>query len=233
VNKICTILAAVTVTSLVGSPATATPLFLQDFNSSNGGFTSAGSAIAPWTYNSSGGCWSTDGRQACSSPFSETLTSPTVTVSYADQLTLTFDHRYSFEVDQTVRWDGGQVRISINGGAFSAVPDTSFSANGYDGIIGGNGDLNGQEAFNGNSPGYSTPAFIRSIANLGNFNVGDTLAIQFIAGFDECARGLVPNWEIDLVQISDQRSVAEPTTLALFGLGLAGLGAMRRKKLDG
>jgi hypothetical protein len=229
-NKIFTILAAVTVTFLVGSPATATPLFLQNFNSSNGGFTSAGSAIAPWTYDSSGGCWSTNGRAACGSPFFETLTSPTVTVSYADQLTLTFDHRYSFEPDIT-RWDGGQVRMSINGGAFFAVPDASFSANGYDGIITGNNVLSGQEAFNGNSPGYSTPAFIRSIADLGNFNVGDTLAIQFIAGFDECGRGLEPNWQIDLVQISDQRSVAEPTTLALFGLGLAGLGAVRRKKL--
>ena len=84
-------------------------------------------------------------------------------------VTLTFDHRYSFEFDGSTRWDGGQVQMSINGGAWQAVPANAFSANGYVGTITGTGVLNGQPGFNDNSAGFTSGQFIRSVAVLGSF----------------------------------------------------------------
>lgn len=145
--------------------ATAGVILSEDFNAGDGGFTVYTQLTAgPWLYDSGSGSWATDGQDACGpNPKISTLTSPSFNVAASGSVTLSFDHRYSFEPDVT-RWDGGQVRISVNGGAFAAVPDANFSANGYDGIITGSGALNGQEAFNGNSPGYATPTYITSEA---------------------------------------------------------------------
>ena len=63
-----------------------------------------------------------------------------MTVGSPGTVVLQLDHRYSFEFDGT-RWDGGQVRISVNGGAFAPVPSSAFSANGYTGQIQGNNVL--------------------------------------------------------------------------------------------
>ena len=52
---------------------------------------------------------------------------------------LTFDHRYSFEVDSGGSWDGGAVFVSHNGGAYPMVDNSAFTANGYNGTLtGGN-----------------------------------------------------------------------------------------------
>src|SRR5690606_22875993 len=131
--------------------------------------------------------------------FSE-LNSGIATVAVAGPVTLSFRHRYSFEFDGT-RWDGGQVRVSVNGGAFTAVPNGSFSAGGYAGVITGNNILNGQLAYNGDSPGYASNNFITSVANLGVFNPGDTIRVQFVGAWDEFAEGTNPNWEIDSVSV--------------------------------
>jgi hypothetical protein len=50
--------------------------------------------------------------------------------------------------------------------------------------------------------GYETEAFITSIASLGTFNQGDTISLQFLGAWDDCAQGTVPNWEIDSVQFN-------------------------------
>lgn len=52
---------------------------------------------------------------------------------------LTFDHRYSFEVDSGGSWDGGAVFVSHNRGAYPMVDNSAFTANGYNGTLtGGN-----------------------------------------------------------------------------------------------
>src|SRR5207247_8916467 len=61
----------------------------------------------------------------------------------------TFTHRWSFEFDGTA-WDGGQVRVSRNGGPFT-TNDIVFSQNGYNGAVQsslytGVSDLHGQSA---------------------------------------------------------------------------------------
>lgn len=187
-----------------GAPAVG----LIDFNADDGDFTvvSTNSPGSPWAYDSGRGSWSAFDRTECgTAPRSSRLNSPGWTVVSPGTVTLTFVHRHSFEVD-TTRWDGGQLRVSVNGGVYTTVPAASFTANGYNNTIGGtdvpNSEIAGQLAFTAESTGYADGQFITSIARLGTFNAGDTLSIQFLAAWDDCAQGQVPNWEIDSVEFS-------------------------------
>ena len=195
------------------------PLY-KSFTNDNGGFTvvNNGAVEDPWSYNNATGRWFTNGTQNVGAPTNSELNSPLVTVGVAGPLTLNFTHRYSFEYDG-VRWDGGQVRISVNGGAFTAVPTGSFTQNGYVGQIQGNNVLTGLDGFNGDSPGYANGDLITSIANLGSFNVGDTIRVQFLGAWDEFSEGFNPNWEIDTVAIQ-----GAPVSLANFQTALRTVG---------
>jgi hypothetical protein len=196
-------------------------LLTEDFTSSNGGFTvvnSTGPAPeGPWVYSAANGNWTTDGSTSLNASSFSALNSPVLTISRGGGVTLTFKHRYSFEYDGT-RWDGGQVRVSINGGAFTMIPASAFTANGYIGIITGNNVLSGQNAFNGDSPGYGSGALITSTASLGALNAGDTVAVQFLGAWDEGARGTLPNWVIDSVNVV--QGGVRPVTFSVVAQGI-------------
>jgi hypothetical protein len=180
-------------------PAAAQDFYVQDFNSGNGGFTVTSDAgtPGPWTYNIVNGSWTCAGFDPCSGPLSTVLTSPAITVPASGNATVNLTHRYSFEGGA---YDGGQIQLSVNGGAFSAV--TSFSQNGYGGAVVGNGVLNGQSAFINDSPGYST-GYIVSIASLGGLSAGDSIQVRFVTGWDECSTGGNPSWQIDALRIAE------------------------------
>ncbi|HOK76373.1 MAG TPA: immunoglobulin domain-containing protein [Verrucomicrobiota bacterium] len=180
------------------------PMIIQDFSKDNGGFTVENTTPAPpgpWVYNATAGQWAADGGEdACTGPYNSKLTSPAYVVPVSDEVTLSFTHRYSFESDL---WDGGQVRISVNGGPFTPVSPDNFTANGYaEGLIQGSGILNGQRAFNGDSPGYASGQFITSSVILGKFNQNDTIAIQFVGAWDDCSTGSKPGWVIKSLQLA-------------------------------
>ncbi|MCL4178281.1 MAG: hypothetical protein KJ072_11150 [Verrucomicrobia bacterium] len=187
-------------------PSAGVELVLEDFNASNGGFTvendpaTPPGAWKPWIYDATGGQWSADGSDTeCGGPFNPRLTSPAYGVPQSDEVTLTFTHRYRFEGDL---YDGGQVRVSVNGGAFTPVPADNFTVNGYAaGNIVGNGILNGQRAFNSDSAGYEAVEFIQSSVILGTFSQGDTIAVQFVGGWDDCWSPGQPAWQIKDLQL--------------------------------
>jgi hypothetical protein len=199
---------------------------LIDFNAGPGDFTvvSTNNPGGPWAYDAVGGTWSAFDTNDCGAVAfrSSRLNSPILTVPAAGSVMLSFDHRYSFEAD-TTRWDGGQLRISINGGAYVTVPTASFTANGYNDTVGGadvpNNELAGQSAFTAQSADYDLGAHITSAVTLGTFNANDTLSIQFLGAWDDCAQGTVPNWEIKRVEFSpsleDRRPPPAFTDLAL------------------
>ena len=182
-------------------------LLTETFNSGNGGFTvtTPQSYQGPWSYNSGAGTWEETGHGNPDSghPNTSYLDSPPLTVTVAGQAILTFVHRWSREQD-TVNWDGNQVQVSVNGGAFTTVPGGSFTANGYNGVVGpgSTSALNGQPGFVGTSPNFTT-SNVTSVAVLGNFTTGDVVRVRFVAASDGNTQGpFLPGWEINSVQVN-------------------------------
>ncbi len=158
-------------------------------------------AAPGWTYDSLPGVWHADGYSgALFAPLTSRLHSPAVTIDKAAAVQLTFNHRYSFEPG----WDGGQVRVSVNGGLYTAVPLSAFSENGYNGAVFTNSTsiLQGQTAFVNESSGYATGTRVTSICELGAMNPGDSVSVEFLYGADYNQRGAVPNWEIESVTLA-------------------------------
>lgn len=145
----------------------------------------------------SGDKWSTNGGNP--NVYSNLL-SPSIVVPATGNVTLTFTHRFNFEVG----FDGGAVFVSVNGGTYTYLDGTAFSANGYSGnVTGSNVWTGGENVFGGASAGYGTPALIQSVANLGSFTAGDTVSVEFRGGWDDGFEEAPPNWEIGTVKLTD------------------------------
>ncbi len=196
----------------------------EDFSSSDGGWvsTETGGHADPWAYDGGAGAWSTDGSQT-SAPTHTRLTSPTLVVTTAGEIQVSFDHFYSIEGPD---WDAGALFASVNGGAFTYVDGSAFTANGYNSpVLVGQHDLQGSFGFTGDSAGYPTP--ITSTASLGVLGLGDTVAVQFLMANDQFAIGAnLPNWQIDSVSVPGTQAVPEPGSLLLIA-ACSGLLAFR------
>jgi hypothetical protein len=135
------------------------------------------------------------------------LISPNATVTATGAVTLTFDHRYFIET----AWDGSAVFVSVNGGAFTYLPLSAFSANGYAGDTLANTPNSawegGEDVFYGKSAGYDTPVLIQSVANLGVLTAGDTVAVEFRGGWDGGFNEAGTDWEIGAVKLTDAGAV--------------------------
>jgi hypothetical protein len=211
--------------------ADAAVLYGNNFNGGDGGMTVVNSAQAPegpWAYNAGTGSWRANGSENIGQPSDSALISPLISVPGGKAVSVGFGHRFSWEQD-TVNWDGGQLRVSVNGGPFNAVPGASFTQNGYNGIInpGAGPILNGQEGYVGTSAGYANGDFITSVANLGEFNVGDSIQVELLAGWDWFSKGSVPNWELTGIEVS---AVPEPSQVAMAGMTLLLGGWMALKR---
>ncbi len=190
----------------------------QDFAANDGGFTveNSGSPARPWAYNSANGTWSCYHADPCGpAQNASRLISPPLTVMRTGRAGLALTHRFSFEGDS---WDGGQIRVSINGGPFQTVPSSAFSEGGYtSGSLVGNHLLAGQAAFNGNSPDFASGANISSRASIGFVSAGDVIRVQMLAAWDECSAGTYdPSWVVDAVAVTEG---AQDPTLRLVATG--------------
>ncbi len=110
---------------------------------------------------------------------------------FGDSPKLTFWHWYKIENG----YDGGNVKISINGGEFQLITPTS----GYDGTISQNwgNPIGGQEAFTGSNSGWSEVTFdlTNVVAN------GDNVVFRFDFGSDESITDA--GWFIDDFTLTD------------------------------
>lgn len=200
------------------------PMIIQDFVKNDGGFTVENTTPAPpgpWAYISTNGLWVAEGgADGCGGPFNSKLTSQAYTVPQADEVTLSFTHRYSFESD---RYDAGLVRVSVNGGEFTLVPAENFSANGYaEGTIQGDGIAKGLRGFNADSPGFAAGQFITSSAILGTFKQNDKIVVQFVGAWDQCTAGSRPSWVIKQVQLAFGKAAQSSTFTAEAAASLRG-----------
>jgi Zn-dependent metalloprotease len=122
--------------------------------------------------------------------------------SKLDSYRLTFEHYVATEAG----WDGGNVKISINGGAYTLVPASAFLFNAYNTTLNpasaGNTDpLAGEPAFSGTDGGQVHGSWGQSQINLVALGVkaGDTIRLRFDNGMDGCTG--VDGWYIDDVKV--------------------------------
>ncbi len=114
----------------------------------------------------------------------------------------TFEHYVATEAG----WDGGNLKISINGGPYTIVPSSAYKFNPYNTTLqtaaaGNTNPLAGQPAFSGTDGGQVTGSWGQSQVNLTMLGVqrGDTIRLRYDFGMDGC-NGL-DGWYVDDVKV--------------------------------
>lgn len=204
---------------LLASRAVEAQVIVTDLTTSNGGFTAqALSGVSnPWTYVAGTG-WQIGG---VTEPSVQRLLSPTL-VATGTSFGLSLFHAYEFEN----KWDGGQVYVSVNGGAFGLL---GVLGSPYDCTLNSIGSTNprgGQDVFCGGSGGNVTDTFS------GVSVAGSTYRFAFDGSWDGSQAADSPNWQIRTVTSSgfNVTTVPEPATVVLMAAGLFSLGVVARRK---
>jgi Zn-dependent metalloprotease len=132
------------------------------------------------------------------------LQSPAITLPGAANLSprLTFEHYFATEA----AWDGGNLKISINGGPFMVVPASAFTFNPYNGTInteaqGNTNPLRGEPGFTGTDGGEVFGSWGQSQIDLTKLGIkaGDTIQLRFDFGMDGCTG--IDGWYVDDVKV--------------------------------
>jgi hypothetical protein len=135
------------------------------------------------------------------------VTSPEITIPLGvlDPM-LAFDHWLATEPG----WDGGNLKVSVNGGPFVLVPGSAFRFNPYNGRITTSGNANplaGEPAFTGTDEGSMAGSWGQSQVDLSRVTAaGDRVRLRFDLGVDGCngAEG----WYLDRVVVTATGSEA-------------------------
>jgi uncharacterized repeat protein (TIGR01451 family) len=97
-----------------------------------------------------------------------------------------FDHWVSTEQS----WDGGNVKISVNGGGWALVPGSAFTFNAYPSSLAVSQNTNplaGEAAFTGADEGVLSGSWGQSQISLsGIAGAGDSIKLRFEMGLDGC-----------------------------------------------
>jgi hypothetical protein len=122
------------------------------------------------------------------------LVSPDLLVSATEDLTLTFKHRYDFDTNEDVFFDGGVIEISVDGGAFTDIGQHASPT--YPGTLAGapsSNPLGGRPAYVGQNVGY--PEWETVTVSLGSDYAGHQVKFRFRVGSDDgTAR---TGWQLD------------------------------------
>jgi Zn-dependent metalloprotease len=126
------------------------------------------------------------------------LISPEITVPTGMTPRLTFDH--SVRTEST--WDGGNVKVSVNGGDFTLVDQAAYLFNAPGATMDPqSGYLAGEPAWSGTDGGKFTGEWGTTIVDLDAIaDAGDTVKFRFDLGRDGCNG--VAGWAIDNVSVS-------------------------------
>ena len=130
------------------------------------------------------------------------LESPEITIpAGATGPRLTFDHWVATEAS----FDGGNVKISVNGGPWQLVKAADFIYNPYNTTLataaqGNTNPLAGQPAFSGSDGGSVNGSWGRSIVNLAPYaSASDKVKLRFEMGNDGCGGNV--GWYLDDVMV--------------------------------
>jgi len=137
------------------------------------------------------------------------LDTPEITVTEADSQ-FSFTHFMQSEA----LYDGGNLKVSINGGAFTLVPAADISFNPYndafDGSSSNTDPLAGEAAWTGSDQGEATGSWGTTIIQLADIAaVGDKLKFRWEFGQDGCAGNL--GWFVDEVKVYSCKVGEVPT----------------------
>lgn len=193
-----------------------TALYYESFESGLGGFTTSFQTVSgTWEGRSWVQADAPGGRSGkvafgidypggnCINSFQQGLIrmeSPAIAIpaGTAGNLAMAFDHYVATEEGR----DGGNIKYSINGGPWTIVPVTAFTANAYNmslttSAAGNSNPLQGQPAFSGSDGGTVAGSWGQSQINLSALTLlpGSTIRFRFEMGTDAC--NAVDGWYID------------------------------------
>lgn len=103
------------------------------------------------------------------------------------------------------QWDGGNIKYSLNGGAWTLLPKTAFTQNGYnlnlDGTANNDNPLRGQAAFTGTDGGSLSGSWGQSVIDLSRIGVvpGANIKFRFELGTDGCNGN--EGWYLDEIYV--------------------------------
>ena len=108
---------------------------------------------------------------------------------------LTFEHYVATELVA----DGGNLKISINGGPYRLVPTSAYTFNPYNLVLGSTNPLATQAGFSGTDGGVVLGSWGQSQVNLAAAGVGvrpgDTVRFRYDMGMDGCTG--IDGWYVD------------------------------------
>ena len=166
------------------------------------------------------------------------VATPQLTVPAGVLPRLSFDHYVASEVE----FDGGNVKYSINGGAYEQVPDEAWLYNAPGGHLetaaGGNTNpMAGETAFTGTDGGQPTGSWGTSVIDLAELAAtGDKVSFRFDFGMDGCNG--IDGWYVDNVVLSICAKPVlppkpRPATVAKTGTSVKGIVKIRVKVASG
>jgi Zn-dependent metalloprotease len=125
------------------------------------------------------------------------MDSPEITVpAGASDLKLAFEHFVQTELE----YDGGNVKLSVNGGPFNVIPQEKYLFNAPNFDIGSNNPLTDEMIWNGANGGSLHGSWGTTIADLaGLVAPGDKIRLRFDWGQDACNGNL--GWFVDTVRL--------------------------------
>jgi Zn-dependent metalloprotease len=135
----------------------------------------------------------------------DSILSPVVELPTAGTLRgprLSFEHSIASELNV----DGGNVKVSVNGAPFTAVPTAAYIFNAPGTLLppaaGNTNPMAGEAAFTGSDGGTNTTAFGTSIIDLAALGAkaGDSVQVRLDIGRDGC--GGVSGWWVDNLKLS-------------------------------
>ena len=135
------------------------------------------------------------------------MDSPTITIpAGASDLKMEFQHFVQTETE----FDGGNLKISVNGGPFTVVPQSEYVFNPPNFVAPAGTPLAGERIWNGTNEGELTGSWGTTIINLSNLtNPGDTVKIRWDFAQDGCNGNL--GWYVDAVRVYNCPVLDAPT----------------------
>jgi Zn-dependent metalloprotease len=116
---------------------------------------------------------------------------------------LTFDHSVAMELG----YDGGNVKVSVNGSPYENVPASAYLYNGPTQLATAaeqnTNPMAGEDGFTGTDGGTNTSGWGTSVVDLAAVGVeaGDVVQLRFDVGRDGC--GGIKGWSVDNVTVVD------------------------------